>query len=283
VALNWDAVGKPFGSLTLKYDWKEVVLYSLGVGAGFSEIGYCYEKALKVIPTFAAAALGDFTSQLAAVSGFNPAGVLHGEHEFIFQRPIPPEGELITAGVITNYYDKGQEKGALVVAEYHTRPPDGRELVTSRVTMFARRDGGFGGPDAPKKPAPFPNRAPDAEVSARPSIDQPLIYRLSGDTFALHVDAAAARTAGFERPILHGLCTMGYACRALIARLAPGAPERVRRIGCRFRSPLYAGTPIQTLIWSCGEDRALWRVVRAADGGVVIDNGVFELGDPPSP
>jgi acyl dehydratase len=283
VALNLGALGKPFDPRTLKYDWKNVVLYSLGVGAGFSEIDYCCEKALKVIPTFAAATLGDFTSQLAAVSGFNPAGVLHGEHEFIFRRPIPPEGELITAGAITHYYDKGKDKGALVVAEYGTRLSDGRTLFTSIVTMFARLDGGFGGPDAPKKPLPFPDRAPDGEVSALPSIDQPLIYRLSGDTFALHVDAEVARKAGFERPIMHGLCTLGFACRALIARLSPGAPERVRRIGCRFKSPLFAGTPIKTLIWSSGDGRALWRVVRAADGEVVIDNGIFEFGDPPRP
>jgi len=283
VALNLEALGKPFGSLTLKYDWKDVVLYSLGVGAGFSEIDYCCEKALKVIPTFAAATLGDFTSQLAAVSGFNPMGVLHGEHEFIFHRPIPPEGELITAGAIAHYYDKGKDKGALVVAEYDTRLSDGRTLFTSIVNMFAWLDGGFGGPDAPKKPLPFPDRAPDGKVSALPSIDQPLIYRLSGDTFALHVDAEVARNAGFEKPIMHGLCTMGHACRALVQCLVPGAPERVLRIGCRFRSPLYPGTPIKTLIWSAGDGRALWRVVRASDEGVVIDNGIFEFGNPPRP
>jgi acyl dehydratase len=281
VALNLSTVGKRIGPLTLKYDWKDVVLYSLGVGAGFSEIDYCCEKALKVIPTFAAATLGDFTSQLAAVSGFNPAGVLHGEQEFIFHRPIPLEGELITEGVITHYYDKGKAKGALVVARFDTRLSDGRTLFTSVVRMFARLDGGFGGSDAPKQPLPFLDRAPDAEVSALPMMDQPLIYRLSGDTFPLHVDAEFARKAGFERPVMHGLCTLGYACRALILCLSPGSPERVRRIGCRFTSPLYPGTPIRTLVWVSGEGRALWRVVRASDGGVVIDKGIFEFGDPP--
>ncbi len=279
MALNLSAVGKPIGPFTLNYDWQDVALYALGVGAGVAEIDYCYEKALKVIPTFAAAALGDFTSQLAAMSGFNPTGVLHGEHEFIFHRPIPLEGELITAGAITHYYDKGEGKGALVVAEFDTRQSDGQQLFTSVVTMFARLDGGFGGPDAPKKPWPFPDRPPDGEVAAVPSIDLPLIYRLSGDTFALHVDAAAARSAGFERPIMHGLCTLGHACRALIQFLTPRSPEKLRRIGCRFVSPLYAGTPIKTLIWSSGEGQALWRVVRASDGGVVIDKGIFEFGD----
>lgn len=282
MALNPEAVGRRIGPFALKYDWKDVALYALGVGAGFSEIDYCYEKALKVIPTFAAAALGDFTSLLAAASGFDPAGILHGEQEFIFRRPIPPEGRLVTAGVVTHCYDKGRDKGALVVAEFDTRLAEGHTLFTSVVTMFARLDGGFGGPDAPRKPLPFPGRAPDHEVEAVPSIDLPLIYRLSGDTFPLHVDAAAARNAGFDKPILHGLCTLGHACRALIRSLTPGFPEKVRRIGCRFVSPLYAGTPIKTLIWSGGAGRALWRVVRASDGSLVIDKGVFEFGDVPA-
>jgi acyl dehydratase len=122
-------------------------------------------------------------------------------------------------------------------------------------------------------------RPPDAEVAAVPAVDLPLIYRLSGDTFALHVDTGAARTASFEKPIMHGLCTLGFACRALIGCLIPGSPEKMRRIACRLASPLYAGTAIRTLIWFCGGGRALWRVVRASDGGVVIDRGICEFGD----
>jgi acyl dehydratase len=281
VALDSDAVGKRIGPLTLRYDWKDVVLYSLGVGAGFSEIGYCYEKTLKVIPTFAAVTLGDFTTLLGNLSRFNPAGILHGEQEWIFHRPIPPQGTMITEGAIEHYYDKGKEKGALVVAEFATRRPDGKRLFTSVVTMFARLDGGFGGPDAPKKSLAFPGRAPDFEAGAVPSIDQPLIYRLSGDTFPLHVDAGVAMRAGFDRPIMHGLCTLGYACRVLIRHLTPEAPERVRRIGCRFRNPLYPGAPIKTLIWSTDQGKALWRVVKDPGGEVIIDNGFIECGDLP--
>jgi acyl dehydratase len=282
MALTLEAVGRRIGPFTLTYGWKDVVLYALGVGAGFSELDYCYEKTLKVIPTFAAAALGDFTSRLAAVSGFDASGVLHGEQEFIFHCPIPPGGNVVTEGAITRCYDKGRGGGALVVAEFDTRQSDGQRLFTSVVTMFARRDGGFGGPDAPKKPLPFPDRPPDADVAAAPAVDLPLIYRLSGDTFALHVDAEAARTAGFEKPIMHGLCTLGHACRALIGCLTPGFPERLQRIACRFVRPLYAGTPIRTLVWRCDRGRALWRVVRASDQGVVIDRGICEFGDAPS-
>jgi acyl dehydratase len=279
VTLDFNAVGKRIGPHTLKYGWKDVVLYSLGVGAGFSEISYCYEKTLKVIPTFAAVSLGDFTSQLAALSCFNLTGVLHGEQEWVFHRPIPLQGTMITEGAIKHYYDKGKEKGALVVAEFDTRQPDGKKLFTSVVTMFARRDGGFGGPDAPRKSLKFPERAADFEAEALPSSDQPLIYRLSGDTFPLHVDAKIASSAGFDRPIMHGLCTLGYACRALIRHLTPGAPERVRRIGCRFTKPLYPGAPIKTLIWTTEQGKALWRVVKDPGGEAVIDKGFIECSD----
>jgi NAD(P)-dependent dehydrogenase (short-subunit alcohol dehydrogenase family)/acyl dehydratase/putative sterol carrier protein len=149
------------------------------------------------------------------------------------------------------------------------------------VTVFARLDGGFGGPEAPKKEISFPERTPDFEVAAKPSGDQPLLYRLSGDVFALHVDEDFAKMAGFEKPIMHGLCTHGFACRALIEHLVPGQPEMVRRMVCRFHRPLYPGTPFKTLIWKEEEGKALWKLVNASTGEVIIENGVFEWGDIP--
>ncbi len=282
MTLNLDAVGRRIGPFTKTYTWKDAVLYALGVGAGVSELDYCYEKELKVLPSFGIVTLYDFMPELAAVSNVNLGGVLHGEQELVFHRPIPPQGRLVTEGAVTHYYDKGRDKGALIRAEFETRDAADRKLFTSIVTVFARLDGGFGGPDAPKNEVVFPARAPDAEVPATPSADQTLIYRLSGDVFALHVDAEFARMAGFDKPIMHGLCTHGYACRALIGRLVPGAPEKVRRMACRFKSPLYPGTPIKTLIWQTEEGRALWRVVNAATGEVVIDHGLFEYGEAPA-
>jgi NAD(P)-dependent dehydrogenase (short-subunit alcohol dehydrogenase family)/acyl dehydratase/putative sterol carrier protein len=281
MTLNLDAVGRRIGPFTKPYTWKDAALYALGVGAGFPELDYCYEKDLKVLPSFGIVTLYDFMPELAAVSNVNLAGILHGEQELVFHRPIPPEGRLLTEGAVTHYYDKGKDKGALIRAEFETRDGQDRPLFTSIVTVFARLDGGFGGADAPKSAVVIPDRAPEAEVAADPRPEQPLVYRLSGDVFALHVDAEFARMAGFEKPIMHGLCTHGFACRALIGHLVPGAPEKVRRMACRFKSPLYPGTPIRTLIWRETEGRALWRVVNAASGEVVIDNGVFEYGEVP--
>jgi len=280
MALNLDAVGTKIGPFARSYDWKDLALYAVGVGAGFDELDYCYEKRLRVIPTFGAAMTFEVIWHLAALSNLNAAGVVHGEHEMVFQQPIPSQGTLVTEGAIAHYYDKGREKGALVVAEFETRHPGGRRIFSTRASMFARLDGGFGGEDASNQAPRFPDRAADCEVRAVPGRDQPLVYRLSGDTFPLHVDPDFARSAGFERPIMHGLCTMGFACRALVSRQCPGAPENVRRIGCRFKRPLYPGTAIRTLIWIVGGGRALWRVVQESDGSVVIDNGVFEYAKP---
>ena len=281
MALNLDSIGKKIGPFSKAYTWKDAVLYALGVGAGFSDLDYCYEKELKVLPSFGIVTLYDFMPELAGLSNVNLAGVLHGEQELIFHQAIPPEGKLITEGAITHYYDKGPGKGALILAEFDTRDEGGQKLFTSIVTVFARLDGGFGGEDAPQRTFSFPDRPPDFEVPATPSIDQPLIYRLSGDIFPLHVDSEFAKMAGFAQPIMHGLCTHGYACRALIRQLVPGAPEKARRMGNRFRSPLVPGKPIKTLIWKVDEGRALWRVINAETGEVVIDHGIFEYGEAP--
>jgi NAD(P)-dependent dehydrogenase (short-subunit alcohol dehydrogenase family)/acyl dehydratase/putative sterol carrier protein len=281
MALNLDAIGKKIGPFTKDYTWKDAVLYALGVGAGFSDLDYCYEKDLKVIPSFGITTMYDFMPQLAATSNINLAGVLHGEQELIFHNPIPAEGTLTTEGAITHYYDKGREKGALVVAEFETYHSNGEKLFTSIVTVFSRLDGGFGGENAPVKAIDFPDRDPDFEVEGKPTEDQPLIYRLSGDIFQLHVDQEFAEMAGFEKPIMHGLCTHGYACRALIESFVPGEPEKVRRLECRFKRPLYPGMPIKTVIWKTEEGKALWKVINVDTKEVVIDNGIFEYGDIP--
>jgi acyl dehydratase/putative sterol carrier protein len=278
--LNVDAIGKKIGPLTKDYTWKDVILYALGIGAGFHELDYTYEKRLKVIPTFSIAMIFDFFRDVAAASSINIAGVLHVGQDIIFYNPIPPSGTLTTEGMITNYYDKGT-KGALVVAQSETSHSTGIKLFTSVITLFGRLDGGFGGKNAPHETLDIPNREPDFIVEATPSPDQPLLYRLSGDTFGLHVDAEFAKMVGFERPIMHGLCTYGFACRALMTSLTPGNPGKVRRLACRFLQALYPGEPIKTLVWRTKVGMAVWRTINASTGDVVIGRGVFEYGEIP--
>ena len=279
--LNVDAISKKIGPLTKDYTWKDVILYALGIGAGFHELDYTYEKRLKVIPTFSIAMIFDFFREVAAASNINIAGVLHVGQDIIFHNPMPTSGTLTTEGMITNYYDKGT-KGALVLAQSETSHSTGEKLFTSIITLFGRLDGGFGGKNAPHETLDFPDREPDFIAVATPSPDQPLLYRLSGDTFRLHVDAEFARMVGFERPIMHGLCTYGFACRALMTSLTPGNPGKVRRLACRFLQALYPGEPIKTLVWKTKEGMAVWRTINANTGDVVIDRGVFEYGEIPS-
>ncbi|PKN28241.1 MAG: short-chain dehydrogenase, partial [Deltaproteobacteria bacterium HGW-Deltaproteobacteria-21] len=128
MAVNVNAIGKKIGPITRQYTWKDVVLYALGVGAGFEELEYCYEAQLKVIPSFSIGSVFDFMASAALTAEVNLAGVLHGEQDILFHNPIPPEGTLTTAGAVTHIYDKGEGKGAVLVAEGDTTHSNGRKL-----------------------------------------------------------------------------------------------------------------------------------------------------------
>jgi len=276
MALNLDSIGERIGPLTKEYTWKDVILYALGVGAGFDELQYCYENHLKVIPSFSIGSVFEFLANVAINSGANLARILHGEQDIIFHNVIPSEGTLTTEGAITHIYDSGQDKGALVVAEADTYHSNGERLFTNIFKLFCRLDGGFGGEDPPKEVVEFPQRGPDFEEEAKPSSDQPLIYRMSGDIYRLHVDPEFAKASGFEKPIMHGLCTHGFACRAVIKHLFPGEPERIKRFRVRFSRPLYPGVSIKTQIWKIAEGEALFRTLNAETGEVVLDHGIVE-------
>lgn len=276
MALNLESIGRKIGPITRNYTWKDVVLYALGVGAGFDDLEYCYENKLKVLPSFSIGAVFDFLAHVAAAANADLSGVLHGEQDIVFHIPIPTDGTLTTEGAITHLYDKGADKGALVVAEADTFHSSGRKLFTNVFTLFCRRDGGFGGENSSREHLELPGREPDYEEEALPAPNQPLLYRLSGDIFALHVDPEFAQASGFSQPILHGLCTHGFACRAVIKHLFPGEPERMTRFRTRFSRPIYPGVPIRTQIWKIDDGTALFRTINADSGETVIDRGIVE-------
>ena len=276
MALNLDAIGKKIGPKVRDYDWKDVILYALGVGAGFDELDYVYENRLKVIPSFAVASVFDFIAEAGVRSNVDLTGVLHGAQDVVFHNPIPTSGKLTTEGALTAMYDKGPGRGALIIAQADTFHSNGKKLFTNYFTIFGRKDGGFGGDPGPEDSFDLPDRPPDFEEPDKPSPDQPLIYRLSGDVFALHIDPDFAKASGFERPIMHGLCTHGYACRAVIKHLFPGEPERMSRFRVRFSRPLYPGIEIVTQIWKLEEGKALFRCMDSGNGNIVIDRGLVE-------
>ncbi|PKN69907.1 MAG: hypothetical protein CVU54_07695 [Deltaproteobacteria bacterium HGW-Deltaproteobacteria-12] len=275
MALDLNAPGRKIGPLVHDYSFRDVILYALSVGAGFEEFSYVYEKGLKVIPTFSVATVFDFFWESAKSAGVNPEGILHGEQEIFFYKPMPLSGTLTTEGEITDYFDKGS-RGVLIRAESDTKHSDDSILFRNVMTLFSRLYGGFGGKAGSSKPVLFPDTPSDNDIAFTTAPHQPLLYRLTGDYFPLHADPEFAAKAGFPKPIMHGMCTLGFACRALIAALIPGQPELTKRISCRFAHPLYPGESIRTLVWKDGNNKAFWRVVNATSGQVIIDNGIFE-------
>ncbi len=281
MALNLKSIGEKIGPFTKEYKPKDAMLYALGVGAGFHDLEYCYEKDLKVLPSFSIASIFDTMAEFAIKAQVNLAGILHGEQDLIFHNPIPLEGTLTTNGQIDKIYDKGKDKGALVIGKSDTFHSNGEKLFTSIFSLFCRLDGGFSGEKSPKAEFEFPKREPDFIVKETPLTGQPLLYRLSGDIFPLHADPKFAKASGFEKPIMHGLCTHGFACRALLNQLIPNAPEKARRMKCRFSNTLYPGVPIETLIWKIEEGKAVWKTINSDTKEEIITNGLFEYGDIP--
>jgi len=253
----------------------KVILYALGVGA--DELPFVYEDGLRVLPTMV---------QVLAYPGFiwtNPAfkidwkKILHGETGFTLHAPLPVSGELIGRTTFGPIFDKGPDKGSVVYQTRTLHTADGALIATVRNASFLRGDGGRGGSQG-QQPAPHavPEREPDLVHALPTAPNQAMIYRLSGDFNPLHVDPATARAAGFERPILHGLCTFGVAGRALLAALCDNDTARIRSMDVRFSSPVYPGETVVTEIWRTGEGRAAFRAKVAERNVTVLNNGLLE-------
>ncbi|RMF24806.1 MAG: hypothetical protein D6760_02525, partial [Deltaproteobacteria bacterium] len=227
----------------------------LGVGVGQSPVDpevlkYTYENGLRALPTFGV--IPTFTSMggLFEIPGFdvNPMMILHGEQYLeILADEVPVRAKAVTKSRVSQIYDKG--KGALVIVEAVTESEDGKPLFKNEFSIFVRGEGGFGGESGPPAGNEPPDRAPDATVEYPTLPHQAIIYRLSGDYNPLHIDPQMAAMAGFERPILHGLCTFGNVGRAVIDAMCDRDPARFRSIKVRFASPVYPGETIVTDIW----------------------------------
>jgi acyl dehydratase len=154
----------------------------------------------------------------------------------------------------------------------------GEKLFTIVSSIFARGDGGFGGsPDGGPALHPIPDRAPDLvkECDTRP--DQALLYALSGDRNPLHRDPAFAKMVGFPRPILHGLCSYGTACRAVLSTVARYQPERVKQFDVRFSKPVFPGETLVVEMWQDGGVISYRASVKERPGTVVLNNGLCLL------
>ena len=253
------------------------MLYALGIGFGADpddedQLRFVYEKDLKVVPTqsMVLALPGGWVRD----SGIDYARVVHGEQAGEFHAPIPAEGEVVGSLRITDVIDKGEGKGALIYVERSVRDgASGQALATIRQTIFARGDGGIGGPAREQPPVhPLPDRAPDGICELPTVPQQALIYRLSGDYNPLHAEPALAQRVGFPRPILHGMATYGVATHALLRSVCGYDPSRLSSIAGRFTSPVFPGERFATDYWVDG-DVVSFRT-RAVDRDVIaINNG----------
>jgi acyl dehydratase len=278
------AVGASLGEREGGWVPDDVILYHLGIGAGVpptdaGELEYTYEKSLKVLPSFVVVAGGRRPSS-GAVSGFKIPGVefnlaqlLHGEQDIEIHRPLPTAAETRTTGRVKDVFDKG--KAALVILEYDTSDAEG-PLYTTRMSAFIRGEGGFGGPAGPRAGNVAPEREPDGVVESRTLPQQALLYRLNGDKNPLHADPEFAKTAGFDRPIIHGLCSYGIACKAVVDAALGGDPTRVARYQARFAGVAFPGETYLTSWWKEG-DRILLSVSSRERGAPIITNAAITL------
>ncbi len=236
----------------------QVILYHLGVGAGAratdpKELEYTYEKSLKVLPSFGVIPVFGAMGGLGAMPGvqINFALVLHGEQDIEIHRPIPPEAKVRSSARLANIYDKG--KAALIVMEVATKLESGEPLFTNRFSIFARGEGGFGGDSGPRPGNEPPARKPDVVAESPTLPQQALLYRLNGDKNPLHADPEFAKLGGFDRPILHGLCSFGIVCKAVVDHCLGGDVAKVARYQARFAGVVFPGETIVTSAWQDGK------------------------------
>jgi acyl dehydratase len=263
------------------YDPRDAILYALGVGAGLSaeidETAFLFERQLQVLPTMALVLGTPGFWPMDPRTGLDWLNILHGEQRLTMHVPLDSAGTLIGDTKVTDLADKGRGKAALLRAVKQLRTPGGTLVAEASEAWVVRGAGGFGGPrELPGDPLPpVPPRDPDYTITLPTSRAQAAIYRLSGDRNPLHIDPATARSAGLDRPILHGLSTMGVIARALIHVCGAGVASRLGEIALRFTAPVYPGDTICTHIWQKAESlhfraSAIERQVLVADSGVAV-------------
>jgi len=259
----------------------DAILYHLGVGAGVpqtdpGELEYTYEKNLKVLPSFSTVADLGGPANLLNVPGleFNPALALHGEQEIELHQPLPPEAKLKSKTRIADIYDKG--KAALLILEVSTVDAKGDPLFTNRMSLFLRGEGGFGGPAGPKAQNAAPDREPDGSVESKTLPQQALLYRLNGDKNPLHCDPDFAKLAGFDIPIIHGLCSYGIACKAVVDNALAGDVTQVARYSARFAGVGFPGETFVTRYWR-ENDTILIECHAKERDAIIISNASIQL------
>lgn len=276
MAINPDAVGSKGEPYRHDWDERDVMLYALGVGAGLDDLALTTENTngveLTVLPSMVVVLGMGGGGAMRNIGTFNPVMLVHGSQAFTLHGPIPTSGVVTTVGEVTAIWDKGS--GAVIeMTSTSTLEGTDEVLFTQVSSVFLRGEGGFGGERGPSGPQnPPPDRTADHEVTLHTREDQALLYRLSGDHNPLHSDPAFAKAAGFDRPILHGLCTYGFTGRGLIQALCDGDATRLTSMDGRFSSPVFPGEALTVRAWRTGDGDGVF-TTHGSDGRVVISAG----------
>ncbi|KXU33828.1 3-alpha,7-alpha,12-alpha-trihydroxy-5-beta-cholest-24-enoyl-CoA hydratase [Sphingobium sp. 22B] len=269
-----------FPDVEQQFTKRDTILYALGVGCGDADadLPFLYGPELKSLPTMAVV-LGSpgFWLQHQPFR-LDWQRILHGEQSIDLHAPLPVEGRVVGRYEVEQIVDQGPGRHALLRCRRMLVDADsGLLLATLRESWVARGGGGFGGPAAPLPGLPpLPDSPPDLNATMTVSPRAALLYRLSGDWNPLHADPAIAREAGFDRPILHGLCTLGMAGRALLALCCHDDPDRFGSISVRFSAPVYPGERLRIDLWRAG-DEVRFRMVAIDRDVTVLDRGMASL------
>lgn len=281
-------IGYEFEPLIFEYTPRDVSLYALGVGAPSNtldqdELQFVYEmssKGFKALPTFAVLYPGKMIDVLItgriSLLEFNPMMLVHGEQYLEIRKPIPTTGRITCYPRISQVYDKGS--GLLMVTDTICKDETGEEVSFSQGAMFIRGLGGFGGERGSSTDANVPpDREPDAVQREKTLPQQALIYRLSGDINPLHADPAMAAVGNFDKPILHGLCSFGFAGRALLKHFCDNDPNRFKSIKVRFSKHVFPGETLVTEMWKVSDTKVIFRCKVEERNEIVLSSCAVEL------
>jgi len=278
MGLNLDMVGKKSDPVPFTYDKDRVILYALGIGAGVEELDFVYEKDLRVFPTFAVVPfIPTLLSSFVPMVKLNLLAVLHGEQKIVLHKLIPTSGTIHTTTRWDSLYDKG-DKGATINISFETRDENGDLLFENKAVVMDRSAGNFGGDRGPKSEIIVPpeGKDPDFRVEYATTKDQCALYRLSGDKNPLHIDPEFAGKGGFDRPILHGLCSFGFAGRAILHSVCGSDPARFKSFSVRFMNVVYPGDTLITEGWK--RDTGAYIIqTKTRDGRIVLGNAEAEV------
>lgn len=287
-------IGKGVGPRTMEYNWRDVVLYALGVGAGKYDLPYIFEKCkdgLKVLPTFGLLPylnsvtmepirkvpyapneiVGDFiTEKLGYVQNR-----LHMAMDITIHRPIPVQGTFLTEDKVNDVFDRGEGKGVVADCQMDVYDRAGNDICTLHSYHYHAAFGGFGGPKFTSPKVSFPDREADYTVTEFMPDNLAVLYRLTGDTNDVHIDPEVSGSYGYKMPFMQGLCTYGFTTRMLIQAAIPYQPEKVKHIYAQMRSVCYPGQNMTMQAWKDGEGRLIFKLTDE-EGRLILGNGIFE-------